>query len=235
MNSAQQWQRHRHRPHQRQISTPTAFDAAKASNMPVSAQQFHAHRRGQSLDQCMAHTQRPMPIQDGPFLTTNATAQQSQYLRQEAQRQAFSQQANASFAQNSNELPAFSSESLTQNDLQLLASLNSGDVTYIGPNIILLGTNGWPSFNSIQQRQLQLLNQNREKTPRQVFNNQPVGAHQENNFAAFPPQPNGFSGGGLRRQSVQSDASAHSQPPQTPSAQRFSGKLGKVSHKFIKC
>lgn len=233
MSSAHQWQRQRQ--HQRQISTPTAFEAAKASNMPVSGQQFQAHRRGQSLDQCMAHTQRPMPFQDGSFLTTNATAQQSQYFRQEAQRQAFSQQADPSFAQDSDELPALSPESLTQNDLQLLASLNSGDVTYIGPNIILLGAKGWPSFNSTQQRQLQSLNQNREKAPLQVFNNQPVDAHQENNFAAFPPQPNGFSGGGLRRLSVQSDASVQSQPPQTPSRQRFSGKFGKVSPEFTEC
>lgn len=45
----------RHRQHRRQNSTPTAFDAVKANNLPPV--QRHAHRRGMSLDT------RPRPIQ----------------------------------------------------------------------------------------------------------------------------------------------------------------------------
>ncbi|KAL3461256.1 hypothetical protein BJX64DRAFT_162163 [Aspergillus heterothallicus] len=55
----------RHQRHRRQISTPSALDAAKPPCLPPQAMhRYHAHRRGQSLDQRAVQAQRPQPVQD---------------------------------------------------------------------------------------------------------------------------------------------------------------------------
>ncbi|KAL2794288.1 hypothetical protein BJX66DRAFT_200414 [Aspergillus keveii] len=55
----------RHQRHRRQISTPSALDAAKPPSLPPQAMhRYHAHRRGQSLDQRAVQVQRPQPMQD---------------------------------------------------------------------------------------------------------------------------------------------------------------------------
>ncbi|KAL5002409.1 hypothetical protein BDV10DRAFT_120496 [Aspergillus recurvatus] len=65
----------RHRQHRRQISTPSALDAAKPPSLPPQAlHRYHAHRRGQSLDQraVQAQAQQPQLVQDASI--TNQTA-----------------------------------------------------------------------------------------------------------------------------------------------------------------
>ncbi|KAL4906743.1 hypothetical protein BDW74DRAFT_126819 [Aspergillus multicolor] len=65
----------RHRQHRRQISTPSALDAAKPPSLPPQAlHRYHAHRRGQSLDQraVQAQAQRSQLVQDASI--TNQTA-----------------------------------------------------------------------------------------------------------------------------------------------------------------
>ncbi|KAL4773784.1 hypothetical protein BDW60DRAFT_215684 [Aspergillus nidulans var. acristatus] len=67
----------RHRQHRRQISTPSALDAAKPPGLsPQALQRYHAHRRGQSLDQraVQAQIQRQQLVQDAS--STNQTAPQ---------------------------------------------------------------------------------------------------------------------------------------------------------------
>ncbi|KAL4800619.1 hypothetical protein BDV19DRAFT_375808 [Aspergillus venezuelensis] len=65
----------RHRQHRRQISTPSALDAAKPPSLPPQAlHRYHAHRRGQSLDQRAVQAQRPQLVQDASI--TNQTAPQ---------------------------------------------------------------------------------------------------------------------------------------------------------------
>ncbi|KAL2809817.1 hypothetical protein BJX63DRAFT_343253 [Aspergillus granulosus] len=55
----------RHQRHRRQISTPSALDAAKPPCLtPQTMHRYHAHRRGQSLDQRAVQAQRPQPVQD---------------------------------------------------------------------------------------------------------------------------------------------------------------------------
>ncbi|KAL2866975.1 putative C2H2 transcription factor (Swi5) [Aspergillus lucknowensis] len=55
----------RHQRHRRQISTPSALDAAKPQSLPSQAMhRYHAHRRGQSLDQRAVQAQRPQPKRD---------------------------------------------------------------------------------------------------------------------------------------------------------------------------
>ncbi|KAF7929819.1 uncharacterized protein EAE97_009416 [Botrytis byssoidea] len=72
----------RHRQHRRQNSTPTAFDAVKANNLPPV--QRHAHRRGMSLDT------RPRPIQQqGQSVSNTNIGYQStqQHILRETQQQ----------------------------------------------------------------------------------------------------------------------------------------------------
>ncbi|KAL4923523.1 putative C2H2 transcription factor (Swi5) [Aspergillus undulatus] len=66
----------RHRQHRRQISTPSALDAAKPPSLPPQAlHRYHAHRRGQSLDQrAVQAAQRSQLVQDASI--TNQTAPQ---------------------------------------------------------------------------------------------------------------------------------------------------------------
>ncbi|KAL4810548.1 hypothetical protein BDV18DRAFT_58869 [Aspergillus unguis] len=67
----------RHRQHRRQISTPSALDAAKPPSLrPQALHRIHAHRRGQSLDQraVQAQVQRSQLVQDASI--TNQTAPQ---------------------------------------------------------------------------------------------------------------------------------------------------------------
>ncbi|KAL4975240.1 hypothetical protein BDW66DRAFT_75205 [Aspergillus desertorum] len=52
----------RHRQHRRQISTPSALDAAQSSSLsPQALHRYHAHRRGQSLDQRAVQAQAQQP------------------------------------------------------------------------------------------------------------------------------------------------------------------------------
>lgn len=68
----------RHRQHRRQISTPSALDAAKPPSLPPQAlHRFHAHRRGQSLDQRAVQAQRSQLVQDASI--TNQTAPQHHF------------------------------------------------------------------------------------------------------------------------------------------------------------
>ncbi|KAJ8063704.1 hypothetical protein OCU04_007569 [Sclerotinia nivalis] len=72
----------RHRQHRRQNSTPTAFDAVKANNLPPV--QRHAHKRGMSLDT------RPRPIQQQAQAVSNTNVgyqTTQQHILRETQQQ----------------------------------------------------------------------------------------------------------------------------------------------------
>ena len=235
-NSGQQ----RHRQHRRQISTPTAHEAAKVPNIPAPAmQRYQAHRRGQSLDQRSMQAQRPMTIQDGTFPTTNATVQQPQNFLRDAQQNQFVEQGNAPFAQNSTSMPMVSDQSFNQNQLQALAALNGNandnGVTYIGPDFVVLGTKGLQAqqlsmaLQNIQQQPVPVSNPTCDNTPGfQLSNNGLWESNQQGNFAVFPDHTNGIPQDDMRRPSVQSETSTHPQPPQTPARQQSTRKSGNI-------
>ncbi|EKD17665.1 uncharacterized protein L3040_003546 [Drepanopeziza brunnea f. sp. 'multigermtubi'] len=76
--------RQRQRQHRRQQSTPNAFEAVKASNLPT-IQRHNSHRRGMSLDQ----RRRTSPAQDYTTRNTNPGYQstQPQHILRETQQQ----------------------------------------------------------------------------------------------------------------------------------------------------
>ncbi|RJE19728.1 Transcription factor [Aspergillus sclerotialis] len=235
-NSGQQ----RHRQHRRQISTPTAHEAAKVPNIPAPAmQRYQAHRRGQSLDQRSVQAQRPITIQDGTFPTTNATVQQPQNFLRDAQQHQFVQEGNAPFAQNSASMPMVLNQSFNQNQLQALAALNGNGnghgVTYIGPDFVVLGTKGLQAqqlsmaLQNIQRQHVPVSSPSCESIPdRQLSNNGLWDSNQQCNFAVFPDHTNGIPRDDMRRPSVQSETSTHSQPPQTPVRQQNTRKFGNI-------
>lgn len=221
----------RHRQHRRQISTPTIHDAAKVPNLPAQAiQRYHAHRRGQSLDQRSLRAQRPSSIQDGTLPTTNTAIQQPRTSPQNAQHKQFAPQIDPSLSQTSASIPSMPDcQLLSEDDLQAIANCNANqsgsNVTYIGPNF-MLGSQGMEaqpvntSFNKVQQQHL--LNPNPagdNAVGRQLLDNDLWDDYRQHHFAELSQQANNMP----RRLSAQSDG-AQSQLPNTPARWENTGK-----------
>jgi regulatory protein SWI5 len=222
------------RQHRRQTSTPSTLEATKVSKPPAQAvQRYHAHRRGQSLDQ------RPTSIQDGAFPTTNAAVQPRTFLRR-AQHHQFAQQGNPPASHNSNPIPFTPHfQGFSQDQLKALANFNVGqggsNINYVGPNVVFLGTQGvegQPSNNAFDKLQQQHVpNSNPvcdNAIDRQFLHNGPFDIYDQSNFAEFQQQANGIPGD-MRRLSAQSGVSAQSQPPRTPTHQRNPRKFNDIS------
>ncbi|KAL4786205.1 hypothetical protein BJX76DRAFT_137310 [Aspergillus varians] len=114
----------RHRQHRRQISTPSALDAAKPAILPPQAlHRYHAHRRGQSLDQRAVQAQRPQLVQDASI--TNQTAPQQQSF---------------SFSPNPNFVPLMPDcQVFGQDDLQAFSNANYQSphgLPYLNTNLV---------------------------------------------------------------------------------------------------
>ncbi|KAL4918563.1 hypothetical protein BDW62DRAFT_63256 [Aspergillus aurantiobrunneus] len=142
----------RHRQHRRQISTPSALDAAKPPSLPPQAlHRYHAHRRGQSLDQRAVQAQRPQLVQDASI--TNQTAPQHQ---------------SVSFNTNSTMVPLMPDcQVFGQDDLQALSNANYQNpqsVPYLNTEFVKAddqardGRSVNYNLNLIQQQQQQLHN-----------------------------------------------------------------------------
>ncbi|KAL4884832.1 hypothetical protein BJY04DRAFT_182146 [Aspergillus karnatakaensis] len=139
----------RHRQHRRQISTPNALDAVKPpSLLPQAMHRYHAHRRGQSLDQRAVQAQRPQLVQDASY--TNQTA--PQYLLN----------SNSTLVSMMPDCQVFGQE-----DLQALTNADyqaSQNLPYLNTNFVKANDQARENrpqnyhFNLIQQQQQQLHN-----------------------------------------------------------------------------
>ena len=215
----------RHRQHRRQISTPTALEAAKAPTLPGPAlQRIHAHRRGQSLDQ------RAFQMQDGKLPVTNQAAvqQQPQSVLRELQQQRLARQGHQVFPlQHSASMPFVPEcQTLSQEDLQMLASQggneNQQNMAYMNPNFTKLPNHPMgaqptinANFNLMQQQQQLLRSQSFPNNNAQMVNDGAWDVYHQDNMSAFPPQTNMIPAD-MRRLSVQSDAAPNTQRPETP-------------------
>ncbi|KAF7596426.1 Metallothionein expression activator [Aspergillus hancockii] len=194
----------RHRQHRRQISTPSALDAAKVPSLPAQVMhRYHAHRRGQSLDQRSLHAQRSQTVHDGNLVNTNvAGPQQMQTMLGGAPQQQFIRSAQPTPMPVMPECQTFSHE-----ELQAQPSMG-----YMNPAFTKIETQGLETrpmnlhLNLIQQQQLQQA---------QLLENSAWEFYPHDNLtAALPPQPNAIPAD-MRRLSVQSDVSP-AQRPHTP-------------------
>ncbi|KAL3475052.1 hypothetical protein BJX99DRAFT_167728 [Aspergillus californicus] len=135
----------RHRQHRRQISTPSALDAAKPPSLPPQAlHRFHAHRRGQSLDQRAVQAQQPQFVHDASI--TNQIAPQQQHV---------------SFAPTSTLVP--DCQAFGQVDLQAFNDYQN-NLSYVNPSFVKAEDQNRDNrpinyhLNLIQQQQHQLHN-----------------------------------------------------------------------------
>ncbi|KKK15225.1 hypothetical protein P175DRAFT_0199999 [Aspergillus ochraceoroseus IBT 24754] len=210
----------RHRQHRRQISTPTALDAAKPPSLaPQALRRYHAHRRGQSLDQRAVQAQRPQPVQDGSHHITNQTVLQHQ--------------PHMSFASNSAPISVTTDcHAFIQEDLQALSNSNchgnQQHISYMNPAFVKTEDQSLDSqpvnvninLNLIQQQQQQLHNAslecNNTLVGGQLLDNGAWDIYKHDNIAAtMQHRANATSPTNMRRQSTQSDAS-NSYRPHTP-------------------
>ncbi|OJJ39258.1 hypothetical protein ASPWEDRAFT_49291 [Aspergillus wentii DTO 134E9] len=220
----------RHRQHRRQISTPSAIEAAKAPNLPAPAlKRFHAHRRGQSLDHRSLQMQ-PQSVQDGTFSFTNAAVhQQPQHFLREAQRQQFSRQTHPAFPQHMTPMSLMSGcQALSQEDLQALTNRNGNDTThpnnmaFMNPAMMNVGNQNFGghqptsvTLNMIQQHRNANLPGN-NAIDRPFLDNHIWDAYQQDNMAMPQQQTNGITAE-MRRMSAQSDIGpSRAQRPHTP-------------------
>ncbi|OGM41376.1 C2H2 transcription factor (Swi5) [Aspergillus bombycis] len=187
----------RHRQHRRQISTPSALDAAKVPSLPAQAMhRYHAHRRGQSLDQRSLHMQRSQTVQDGNLLNTNAAGplvmQQQHYAR----------------STQPTPMPMMPEcQTFSHEELQTQPSMG-----YMNPAYAKAETPGLESrpmslhLNLIQQQQLQQA---------QLMENGAWDFYPHDNLTTGLPHQANAIPADLRRLSVQSDVSP-AQRPHTP-------------------
>lgn len=219
----------RQRQHRRQISTPTALEAAKVPSLPAPAlQRINAHRRGQSLDQMafQMQPQRPPPMQDGSFPATNKTAPQSpttqRHQPQSALREVQQQRLAQMLPHNSTSVPFMADyQALSQGDLHN-STENQANVAYMNPSLGAYGhaMEAQPmntNLNLMQQQQQLLL---RSQTfpggnNAQMVDNCAWNMYQQDNLSTISQQPNTIPPD-MRRVSVQSDVSPNSQRPHTP-------------------
>lgn len=220
----------RQRQHRRQISTPTALEAAKAPSLPAPAlQRINAHRRGQSLDQraFQMQPQRPPPMQDGSLPVTNQTAphppptqqHQPQSVLREVQQQRLAQM----LPHNSTSVPFMADyQALSQGDMHN-STENQANIAYMNPSLGAFGhvVEAQPTntkLNLMQQQQQQQLLRTQTFPPgnnAQMVDNCAWDMYQQDNLSTLPQQPNAVPTG-MRRVSVQSDAGPNSQRPHTP-------------------
>ncbi|KAE8145142.1 hypothetical protein BDV25DRAFT_165295 [Aspergillus avenaceus] len=199
----------RHRQHRRQISTPSALDAAKVPSLPSQAMhRYHAHRRGQSLDQRSLPVHRPQAISDGNLVNTNiAGPHQSQHMLQGMQQQQFPHPGPTTLMPMMPECQTFS-----QQNLQAQPSMG-----YMDPAFAKIDNSGLESrpvnlhLNLIQQQQLQQA---------QLLDNGAWNVYPHDNLTTAIPHPANAVPADMRRLSVQSDASPAQRPhtPKQPSA-----------------
>ncbi|KAB8232829.1 Metallothionein expression activator [Aspergillus alliaceus] len=193
----------RQRQHRRQISTPSALDAAKVPSLPAQAMhRYRAHRRGQSLDQRSLHIQQSQPVQDGNITHTNLAVPQQSQLLGGVQEQQYTRSAQPTSLPMMPECQAFSHENLQPQP----------GMGYMNPAFAKIETSGLESrpmnlhLNLIQQQQLQQA---------QLLDNGAWDFYtHENLTTAFSPQANVMPAD-MRRLSVQSDASP-ARGPHTP-------------------
>ncbi|KAL4873526.1 hypothetical protein BDV12DRAFT_208494 [Aspergillus spectabilis] len=206
----------RHRQHRRQISTPSALDAAKIPSLPPQAMhRYHAHRRGQSLDQRAVQAQRPQLVQDASY--TNQTVPQYQSL---------------TFASKSTLVPMIPDcQVFGQEDLQALVSTTAQNLPYLNTNFVKDNDPARDNrplnyhLNLIQQQQQQLHNANLgcntalegpllENGSWHIYRTDLASSIQHNTNTA-PID--------MRRHSIQSNASSSYRPhtPRNPKTQYF--------------
>ncbi|KAE8352598.1 hypothetical protein BDV28DRAFT_157763 [Aspergillus coremiiformis] len=199
----------RHRQHRRQISTPSVLDAAKVPSLPAQAMhRYHAHRRGQSLDQRSLRVQRSQTVQDGTLSNTNATGlQRPQNFLGGVQQHQCVHAAQTAPMPIMPECQPFSNE-----DLQ--AQPNMG---YMSPAFSKIETPGLESrpitlhLNLIQQQQLQQA---------QLLDNSAWDFYPQDNLTAALPHQTSAMPADMRRLSMQSDASP-AQRPHTPKLTQY--------------
>ncbi|KAI9371168.1 hypothetical protein BJX61DRAFT_42497 [Aspergillus egyptiacus] len=195
----------RHRQHRRQISTPSALDAAKPPSLPQQAlHRFHAHRRGQSLDQRAVQAQRPQLVHD--VSTTNPTASQYQL---------------PSFAPNSTTPLVPDCQTLGRDDLQALSSgtfQSPQNLPYL--NTSFVKANDSPAnyqLNLIQQQQQQQLHNVKlgcnNRLEEQLLDNGAWDMYNPDLASSFQPNASATKVD-MRRYSAQSSSSSFH--PHTP-------------------
>ncbi|KAF9891109.1 Metallothionein expression activator [Aspergillus nanangensis] len=199
----------RHRQHRRQISTPSAFDAAKMPSLPTQAlHRYHAHRRGQSFDQRSLHVQPQQTVQDGPH--------QPHPVAGEAQLpQRFGNAGQPSFHQHSASMSMVPEcQSFSQEELQALSNRSSSqsNMAYLNPGFSKLDN---PSLHLNMIQQQQHLQHSKvacnNALEGQMLNNGTWGLYQSDRLA--PSLSHQASD--IRRLSAQSD-SCPAQRPHTP-------------------
>ncbi|KAL5333860.1 hypothetical protein BJX70DRAFT_403138 [Aspergillus crustosus] len=209
----------RHRQHRRQSSTPSALDAVKPSSLPPHAmRRFHAHRRGQSLDQRAVQAQRPQLVQDGSY--TNQTAPQHQPL---------------SYTPNSTLVPMMSDcQVFGQEDLQALSNANyqsAQNIPFLNANFVKADDQTRDNrplnyhLNLIQQQQQQLHNSGlgcNTTLEGQLLDNGSWDLYRAN-LPSTIQQPTSTAPLDMRRHSVQSNASRpyHPHTPRRTKTQYF--------------
>ncbi|KAE8161091.1 hypothetical protein BDV40DRAFT_197804 [Aspergillus tamarii] len=199
----------RHRQHRRQISTPSALDAAKVPSLPAQAMhRYYAHRRGQSLDQRSLHMQRSQTVQDGNLLNTNVTGplvmQQQHYARS----------AQPTPMPMMPECQTFSHE-----ELQTQPSMGYMSPAFAKAETPALESRPMnPHLNLIQQQQLQQA---------QLMENSAWNFYPHDNLPTGLPHQANAVPADMRRLSVQSDVSP-AQRPHTPKPTR---KCPDINHR----
>ncbi|KAL2831073.1 hypothetical protein BDW59DRAFT_169824 [Aspergillus cavernicola] len=199
----------RHRQHRRQISTPSALDAAKPpSLLPQALHRIHAHRRGQSLDQRAVQAQRPQLVQDASI--TNPTAPQHHHV---------------SFAPTSSLVPLMPDcQAFGQGDLQALGHgnyQNPQHLPYLNTNFVKADDPNQDSrpvnyhLNLIQQQQQQLHSAKlgcNNTLESQLLDNGAWDIYKPSLASSLQQSANATSID-MRRHSIQSNASSSYHPP----------------------
>ncbi|KAH8426977.1 putative C2H2 transcription factor (Swi5) [Aspergillus melleus] len=213
----------RHRQHRRQISTPSALEAAKAPSLPAQAlHRYHAHRRGQSFDQRSLPMQRPQAMRDGTFTTNPSVTgpQQPPHMIGEQQHQIYMRAAQPSFSQLPMTMPMVPEcQDLCEEDLRALTNRSLRDsqstMAYATPNMIKLDGQNLDNrpmntdFNLIQHHSKVSCNNPLDS---QLLENGTWNLYSNDNLGpAFANQTNAVPAD-MRRLSMQSDVQIPQQP-----------------------
>ena len=215
----------RHRKHRRQISTPTAIETAKSANLPAPAlQQFHKHRRGQSLDQRPLRARQFQSVPDQPTPSTNITAP---YTTPQLQFQHLAHQIVPDYSTLMNLSLLATPEAFPQNDLQPIIIGNNNHnntkdthplTTTITPNTVATDNGKFESealqlaLSRIQQQQLIESNLSYNNIQHHLNNNTTWGL---TDSAAIQHQASNAPSD-IRSSSVESDVNQKLQQPCTP-------------------
>lgn len=214
----------RHRQHRRQISTPSALEAAKAPSLPAQAlHRYHAHRRGQSFDQRSLPVQRPQAMRDGSLATNvNVTGpQQPAHMIADQQHQLYMRAAQSPFSQLPVTMPMVPEcQDLCEEDMRVLTNRDvregQASMGYAAtPNMMKLESqslDGRPmgtDFHFIQQQSKVSCNNPLDS---QLLENGTWNLYSNDNLhAAFTSQANPVPAD-MRRPSMQSDVQIPQQP-----------------------